>query len=670
MKKVLKNISRVLFSLLLVVSIFGVVNVLADQIVLKITKVEIKEKSNDVTVNDVSITGDSLNNNITFTEKGEYIKYEITIKNTLDQEVTIKNISDDNDSIYLEYTYDNLSNVKLNSNQEKTFELQIKYIKETNDNLVTNKSVKFNIEYEKEDGTTSTETITNTNNIINPKTGDNIGIFILLGTISLIGLVLTFISKRHLKKVFIFIGMVTILVPIGVLAVTKICKFEMVFKNNIKSMAQAGLYKEDGTLIITYNNLLEETGFNPTGSMSVIPYMFQGELYWVKVVDGQMVDLATPEEAEEAYPLPKTLKSEKYKDAKILVLPKSLTSIPDFAFAGIKIDKVILPDTVDSIGSGAFYSSDIKELVVKHANSIGDAAFDGVKDLVMEDTSLDDGGHWSARRINHNDWHYSDEEKTRIAGKFFQDMFGQYVVSGYVGEDDKPTIPSSVTTLGEGAFYNTNIKELNIPEGVTTVESYALSDNRYIRKVTIPTSMTSIADYSLNSPVCYYDVDNGSLDLPHEGYPFIWGCMTINPYIDGDYAFYDEARKEEAIAYIGTGSSTTVPSYVKIIGDECFTYGYDVTSITLPEGLEEIKAWGLLGARIESIVMPASLKEFGQTIINHKTIKSVEFKKKTGWYDYPNVPVPPEDLEDPVATCQKYFNRSFYHGWLDHYHNY
>ena len=50
MKKVLKNISRVLFSLLLVVSIFGVVNVLADEIVLKITKVEIKEKSNDVTV--------------------------------------------------------------------------------------------------------------------------------------------------------------------------------------------------------------------------------------------------------------------------------------------------------------------------------------------------------------------------------------------------------------------------------------------------------------------------------------------------------------------------------------------------------------------------------------------------------------------------------------------
>ena len=80
-----------------------------------------------------------------------------------------------------------------------------------------------------------TTTKSEKNTVGNPKTGDNIGIFILLGTISLIGLVLTFISKRHLKKVFIFIGMVTILIPVGVLAVTKISKFEIVFKNDITS---------------------------------------------------------------------------------------------------------------------------------------------------------------------------------------------------------------------------------------------------------------------------------------------------------------------------------------------------------------------------------------------------------------------------------------------------
>ena len=98
MKKVFKGIFRVVFSLLLVFSIFGAFNVFAADVIFQITGISVKEKSDKVTVNDVSLSGGSINNDIVFTEKDDYITYDITIKNVSDDDYTIKSITDDNDS--------------------------------------------------------------------------------------------------------------------------------------------------------------------------------------------------------------------------------------------------------------------------------------------------------------------------------------------------------------------------------------------------------------------------------------------------------------------------------------------------------------------------------------------------------------------------------------------
>ena len=252
MKKVLKNISRVLFSLLLIFSIFGTFNVLAEEVIFKITKIEVKEKSDKVTVNDVSLSGGSINNDIVFTDKDDYIKYEITFKNTTDNKYKILSISDDNDSEYLDYTYDNLSNTELNGGDEKTFNLTITYKQETNNLTISDKAVSLTLTYEKDDGTTGTETITNDDNnatndnnttktgevkgeqtITNPKTGDNVTTYIILGIVSLVGLAITTVSKKHLSKSLMTIALVSsIALPLGVKADSD--KFNIVFNNTIK----------------------------------------------------------------------------------------------------------------------------------------------------------------------------------------------------------------------------------------------------------------------------------------------------------------------------------------------------------------------------------------------------------------------------------------------------
>ena len=238
MKKIIKNISRVLFSLLLIVSIFGAFNVFAADVIFQITGISVKEKSDKVTVNDVSLSGGSINNDIIFTDQGDYITYDITIKNVTEDDYTIKSITDDNTSSYLEYTYDDLSNVKLNKGDSKTFNLTITYKQETSNLTISDQAVSLTLTYEKEDGTTGTETITNDDNngttttddtsttgevkgatITNPKTGDNITIYIILGLLSLTGLVITTVSKKHLQKSLMAIALVSLVaIPLGVKA--------------------------------------------------------------------------------------------------------------------------------------------------------------------------------------------------------------------------------------------------------------------------------------------------------------------------------------------------------------------------------------------------------------------------------------------------------------------
>ena len=248
MKKIIKNISRVLFSLLLIVSIFGAFNVLAEEVIFKITKIEVKEKSDKVKVNDVSLSGGSLINDIVFTDVNDYVKYDITIQNSSEDKYKILSITDDNDSPYLEYTYDDLSNVYINAGEEKTFNLTITYKQETSNITITDKAVSLILIYEKDDGTTGTETITNDDNnattgevkgveTTNPKTGDNVTTYIILGIISLVGLAITTVSKKHLSNVLSVIALASaVAIPLGVKADSN--KFLISFTTNKASLSQ------------------------------------------------------------------------------------------------------------------------------------------------------------------------------------------------------------------------------------------------------------------------------------------------------------------------------------------------------------------------------------------------------------------------------------------------
>ncbi len=194
-----KFLSIIMFSL----SIFFISNnVYAANV--KITNVELDSKSDDAVINkDATFSGLEVDTDVHFMMKDDFVKYKITITNNDNEDYKIvSNIN--NNSDYVEYTYENVDDIKANSTE--TIYMTIKY-----KNLVEDDKYDDNNKYSE----SNVETITLSNDadevvkVDNPTTFSNIseiilfvGIFLMLcGT----GVILIKGKKKNRSKYFLLL---------------------------------------------------------------------------------------------------------------------------------------------------------------------------------------------------------------------------------------------------------------------------------------------------------------------------------------------------------------------------------------------------------------------------------------------------------------------------------
>ena len=529
MKKVFKGIFRVVFSLLLVFSIFGAFNVFAADVIFQITGISVKEKSDKVTVNNVSLSGGSINNDIVFTDQGDYITYDITIKNVSDDDYTIKSITDDNDSEYLEYTYDNLANVKVNKGESKTFNLTITYKQETSNLTITDKAVSLTLTYEKEDGTTGTETITNNDNngtttnntnstkITNPKTGDNITIYIILGLISIAGLVITSVSKKHLSKSLMVIALVSsIVIPLGVKADSD--KFIIKFNNTIsRGVLSAGLYDANDNLIISYDDFVSATGWNITQKTDYA-YMYDANSdteICLNTNSFNEADDITLCSSSISYII---IKNSEYNGTKKIILPDNIITIGDFAFYGSTFERIQIPNSVTTIGESAFEETkNLTEVSIpKSVTSLGQYVFtnSSVEKVIFEEdsqlTDIPDFAFYECANLesvtlpkNLVTISMSAFDGTALVSVTLPNKLTSIGHASFANCQNLKTVifeeNSIITLIGDGAFYNSTIlDDIVLPASITTIDEGAFQSTG-ITTLTIPANVTRIGSDSFTS---------------------------------------------------------------------------------------------------------------------------------------------------------------------------
>ena len=311
-----------------------------------------------------------------------------------------------------------------------------------------------------------------------------------------------------------------------------------------------------------------------------------------------------------------------------VTIGNSVTSIGDYAFSGCSgLTSVTIPNSVTSIGDGAFYHcSGLTSVTIPNSvTRIGSDAFSycsGLTSVTIGNgvTSIGQGAFSSCSGLI--SVHISD-----IAAWCNID-FGDsasnpllYAEHLYLnGEEVKDlVIPNSMTSIGNYAFDSCKgLTSVTIPNSVTSIGESAFSFCTGLTSVTIGNSVTSIGD-------CAFWVCSGltSVTIPNSvesiGYNAFAGCSGLTSIVveEGNIV-YDSRNKCNAIIETATNTlhngckTTIIPNGVTSIGRNAFKGCSDLTSITIPNSVTSIGTGAFGGCSgLTSVTIPNSVTSIG-----------------------------------------------------------
>ena len=252
-----------------------------------------------------------------------------------------------------------------------------------------------------------------------------------------------------------------------------------------------------------------------------------------------------------------------YLPIRHLILPEGIQEIGDFAFSRMRLEQVNLPKSLRKLGRSCFSSC-----------------------------------HWlSTDPLIIPDGITSIPPQCFINCQCFK----------------KLVLPSTLKVIGESAFYNTRIEEVNLPEGLEKIEQGAFAGCN-IKKVIIPASLNELPGFLFS--MCPYlkeiYIPNHITKIPNS---FASWCPLLE--------------------------KVNIPKSIIEIGVDTFAGDVKLKPIDLPEGLKRIEQDALWYCAIDSIVFPASLEYLGGgSCANWKYIKKI----------YSLATIPPycaEDMDNP-----------------------
>ena len=357
---------------------------------------------------------------------------------------------------------------------------------------------------------------------------------------------------------------------------------------------------------------------------------------------------------------------------KTVTIPKGITSIGNYAFQNLTaLEAIAIPDSVTSIGDYAFNScSALKTLTIpKSVETIGSYAFGSCASLTLSVYPDSAARTYAVKNsVKHavifesnKEGDKEKEKETSVVtasgscGNSMSWLFyenGTLVFEGsgamsnyssasyvpwknYASQIKAVTIPDTVTSIGNYAFYGISLPEtLTLPDSVLNIGSYAFSNCSTLKKLTVPENVTSIGDSAFaNSSNLTLTVTRGSYArlyavrnsvayaIPGEqrtvtaqgicGSNICWtlyqdGTMELDG--SGDMSSYNSDSNVPWASHRESVKALSIGTNIKSIGKRTFSGCTALKTFTIPENLTSIGEYAFQNcAALSALTIPETV---------------------------------------------------------------
>ena len=273
-----------------------------------------------------------------------------------------------------------------------------------------------------------------------------------------------------------------------------------------------------------------------------------------------------------------------------ITIPNSVTSIGERAFYGcFSLTSITIPNSVTSIGDDAFYDcSGLTSITIPNSvTSIEESAFKGCRGLtsITIPNSITSIGYQAFSGCDGLTSIVVESSNTTYDSRDNCNAIVETKSNTLIAGCKTTTIPNSITSIGDYAFYGSGLTSITIPNSVTSIGDRAFYGCTGLTSITIPNSVTSIGNGAFSDTQWYESLPDGLVYINKVLYSYK-GDMPKNTSVavkDGTLSI-----SPCAFMYCTGLTSITIPNSVTSIEYGTFWRCSSLTSITIPNSVTSI----------------------------------------------------------------------------------